>query len=298
MTDHKEERTAITSVVELARVGEAAFHLVMLRGPTRGKAFKLHRGKTSIGRGKSCDIVLDGIDISRRHTEIQFNDLVIAKDLKSTNGTYVNGKKIDTAPIANGDLIQLGSQIVFKLTSQDDLEAEVQDDLYQSSILDPLTLIYNRRHFMSRLEAEFHFSIRHQTDLSLIMFDIDFFKRINDRFGHAAGDMVLRGLADRLSSAIRREDIFCRWGGEEFAILLRNLKLVEARQQAERLREMVESTTFTWENQRLPVTISLGAASMSISKPKTPHELVAIADARLYAAKTSGRNRVIDEEDA
>ena len=165
--------------------------------------------------------------------------------------------------------------------------------LYETSVHDPLTHLYNRRYLTHRLDEELAFATRHDTGLGVVILDLDFFKAVNDKYGHGGGDEVLVGLGAVLHNAVRREDVVARYGGEEFAIVLRGLDLASVAVAAERVRAAVEAHTFLVGGQRVPVTVSAGCASLACCGPtKAVGHLLSVADARLYRAKRSGRNRV------
>ncbi len=165
--------------------------------------------------------------------------------------------------------------------------------LYEASVRDPLTHLYNRRYLAERLAQELAYATRHRTPLSVILLDVDHFKRINDELGHAGGDEVLVTLAERLEGSVRREDVVARHGGEEFAILLRGLDIDGARIVAERMRVAVDSREFAVGGRARTVAISAGCASLGCCAAATVDALLAAADARLYEAKRTGRNRVV-----
>ena len=148
-------------------------------------------------------------------------DHVVLEDLGSTNGTYCNGLKVDTKELADGDKILVGSTTILKFTYHDNLDEIFQKQMYESALRDGLTKAFNKRYFTDRLESEFTFSTRHMTPLTLVLFDIDHFKNVNDTFGHPAGDYVLTELSNMMAASLRAEDIFARYGGEEFAIVCR-----------------------------------------------------------------------------
>jgi diguanylate cyclase (GGDEF)-like protein len=159
------------------------------------------------------------------------------------------------------------------------------------AMTDMLTGIYNRRYFMVEAEKEFGKAQRYNLPLSIILYDVDRFKALNDTFGHSAGDEVLRALTSACARCLRSSDVFARYGGEEFAILLPLTDGEAARGLAERVRKEVEQMSAYHESVRLPVTISLGVAEFQPSKVSFD-EMLKEADKRLYAAKTNGRNRV------
>jgi eukaryotic-like serine/threonine-protein kinase len=160
----------------------------------------------------------------------------------------------------------------------------------QLAITDGLTGIYNRRHFMELAARELAAAQRHRRPVAAIMLDIDHFKNVNDSYGHAAGDEVIRVVADRLTGGLRREDLLGRYGGEEFALLVRNDE-IGAVALAERLRLSVQDAVVLTPDGPLHVTISVGV-SMCLASDTSPEQVLARADAALYAAKQDGRNRV------
>jgi diguanylate cyclase (GGDEF)-like protein len=159
----------------------------------------------------------------------------------------------------------------------------------QLAYLDGLTGIFNRRFFELRIAEEIERSRRFGTGMAVIMIDIDQFKRLNDEFGHLLGDEVLRQVSSIFHQQLRKIDVVCRYGGEEFAILLSQTSPEHAHAVAEKLRRLVE--TWQFPGVPRPVTISAGAATCP-EHGSTRDELVAAADAGLYAAKQAGRNRV------
>ena len=149
----------------------------------------------------------------------------------------------------------------------------------------------NKRYFLDTIEREVARAHRYRRALSLVMFDIDHFKKVNDGFGHLAGDYVLKHLAQTVRAKIRREDCFARYGGEEFAIVLPEIDGLNAKPFAEKIRQLVEATEFKFENTSMPITISMGVATLDVESTD-PQALIKRADERLYEAKSSGRNCV------
>ncbi|MFH7244727.1 MAG: PAS domain S-box protein [Spirulina sp.] len=165
--------------------------------------------------------------------------------------------------------------------------------LHLQSIRDPLTGLFNRRYLEEALAQEMARALRHRRPLSVIMLDIDHFKRFNDTYGHEAGDYVLKTVSTALQESVRGSDIVCRYGGEELTILLPDLALSLAKDKAERLRAIVENLCLAFHGQNLgPITASLGVASFP-EHGTNGTTLVQTADAALYRAKAAGRNRVI-----
>jgi len=253
-----------------------------------------------VGRSGEADIMINDDAISRRHArfETMADDTVWIEDLGSKNGTYLEGERVTRVELHDGDRVLLGSSTILKLTYQDQIEEQFQKQLYESATRDDLTGLLNRKFLLERLSVEFAYCVRHKVTLSLCMFDIDHFKQINDRWGHVAGDAVLSQLGKLVRRITRPEDGVCRYGGEEFAVLLREIDSGNARLFAERIRARVEQADFSFKDengrkQTIRITISVGVATVSeTERYATVEELIAAADKLLYAAKQAGRNRV------
>ncbi len=174
--------------------------------------------------------------------------------------------------------------------------ARLYEATRQLAITDGLTKIYNHRFFQELFEKEFTRSDRYNTVFSLIILDIDHFKKVNDTYGHLCGDEILKGLAGLVKSCLRSMDVVARYGGEEFAVLLPETGGTEAFQTAERIRRAVESTTFMGTEQGLNVTVSLGVATYPSADVRDRADVIAKADGALYEAKEAGRNRAVFRE--
>ncbi|HLL54577.1 MAG TPA: GGDEF domain-containing protein [Myxococcaceae bacterium] len=281
--------TVISKVDPRPRSNEAA--LVVIHGLELGKKFDLKLNETVVGRSSKADIQVDEESVSRNHaTLINDGQKVAVKDLGSTNGTYVNDEQTSgEMTLRNGDLLRIG-RTIFKFLAGGNIESAYHDEIYRLTTVDGLTQVFNRRYFQDAIEREISRCNRYGRGLALVMMDIDFFKRINDTYGHLAGDYCLKHLANTLRPRIRREDILARYGGEEFALILPELDIKGAANMAEKVRKLVESERFEFDKQHIPVTISLGCAQLEQSM--TGPELIRAADAKLYSAKESGRNRV------
>ncbi len=160
------------------------------------------------------------------------------------------------------------------------------------SIRDELTGLYNRRFFLEALEKEIARSNRFKTEFILCLIDLDHFKMINDTYGHPAGDMVLAEVGRMLQELIRMNDLPCRYGGEEFVVILPETRLEEARNVCERFREQVSGHKFEYNSSSIRVTISAGIAMYNGYFSKSTDDIVSKADQALYKSKKSGRNRV------
>jgi diguanylate cyclase (GGDEF)-like protein len=208
----------------------------------------------------------------------------------------VQGKRVTRSIVHDDDWVQLGARVSFRFALTDARQEGLLRKLFESSTRDALTGAYNRRHFEDRLRAEIAFAVRHATDCGLLLLDLDHFKRINDSYGHPAGDEVLRQMSQIAGRTLRAEDVFARFGGEEFAVILRGASTRGAARLAERLREALSSQKVSFEGREIPVTLSAGCAALSCCEKPSPEDLVAVADRRLYRAKQSGRNRVVADD--
>ena len=274
---------------------------MVISGSSMGKLYKLDSTELLIGRSNQCALLLEDDGVSRNHCRVtrDRDGKISIHDLQSTNGTFVNAKKIDSSVLNDGDRIQVGSSTMLKFSFQDHLEEEFQQKLYQSANFDGLTGVYNKRAFFERLEQECSYSKRQKQPFSLCMLDIDHFKRINDSFGHPIGDHALSVLASVIGLAVRTEDSLCRYGGEEFAIILRGIDRIGGLQFAERIRKIVEDADFSFKREGslhpLKMTVSLGVASVQAGETQESKQLIERADRCLYRAKEGGRNRAVGE---
>jgi two-component system, cell cycle response regulator len=285
--------TKISSIKELATPVEAECCIVQIHGPELGKKYALQETEFTIGREEGNHIVVDLDNVSRRHAMIiRKQGRMLVKDLGSTNGTYLNDQEVtqETA-LRSGDLIKVGGSI-FKFLTGDNVELQYHETIYTLTIVDGLTGVNNKRYFLEYLEREMGRCHRYGRPLTLMMFDIDFFKKINDVHGHLAGDYVLRELSQTIKRMVRKEQCFARYGGEEFALVVPEDGLEKSRIFAEKIRHTIEKKQFVFENQEIPVTLSLGMADMTPDMVE-PLQFIKVADANLYKAKKTGRNRVV-----
>ncbi len=296
--------------------------LTVMGGVQAGRVFVLEESEQLIGRAREARVNVDDAGVSRRHAKIErrADGGYQLRDLASTNGVYLNGRRLTregSEPLAEGDRLQIGPSLLLRFSLPDQVEETLARQLYEASTRDALTSLYNRKYFTARLEAEAAYAERHRTPLGVLLFDIDHFKRINDEHGHAVGDLVIRRVAGRVERSIRREDVLARWGGEEFALLVRGLDAPALAMFAERLRRGIEELAIpVTESIATPslragaslsatastippagsvkVTASVGVASWSeVENAELPTTLLGLADARLYGGKRGGRNRVV-----
>ena len=290
--DNAREKTVITRVATVKPEDEPKDPcLVMIYGSDLGKRFDIAEGIYFIGRGESSDIQVDEEEVSRKHCELRcHNKVVTLEDLGSTNGTFVNEQLISGQTLRDADQVKVG-RTIFKFLDTGNIETAYHQEIYNLSTTDGLTQVHNKRYLLENLDREISRVHRYKRDLSLIILDIDHFKRVNDIFGHLAGDHVLRHMSQVIRNNIRREDMMARFGGEEFVVILPEVNAAGAQTCAEKIRKLVEETEFTYEGARLPVTVSIGVARVT-DEVADSMALIRQADAKLYEAKRTGRNRV------
>ena len=279
--------------IELDKVKQGEASLIVIRGEPQGKRYLLTDELMALGRDPAVPLAINDSNVSRRHAEIIKRDgKVFLKDLGSTNGSFINDKKVvGEAELHKEDMIKMGNTIL-KYLPQGELETYYIGTLEMAAHTDALTKAFNKGYIMEALEAEFKRAKALHTDFSLIIFDLDHFKKINDGFGHDAGDMVLREVANLVRTKILPERaVFGRFGGEEFMILLPGHAEQSAADIAEKLRSTLEKTAFTYEGKRLPVASSLGVAEISVDI-ENAQSLFKRADKAVYQAKNGGRNQV------
>lgn len=267
-------------------------YLIVLSGGPVGMMYKVRsKGKIVIGRGLDADIRLEDEGVSRRHAQViaSPDGDPIVEDLGSSNGTFVNGQPIEKQALKDGDKIQIGSVSILKFSYQDRLELTFQQELFDRGIKDGLTEIYNKRYFLDRVDGEFAHARRHGSKLSLLMFDVDHFKKINDTHGHPAGDLVLKELTKLVCKMLRTSDVFARYGGEEFVVLMRDVDETGALILAQRIRTHVKRYSFVTQHTPISLTVSIGIACL-LDEMESADDLVQRADEYLYKAKKAGRN--------
>jgi diguanylate cyclase (GGDEF)-like protein len=291
-----DSNTRVTSV-QTPRVTVAGVEcLVVIHTPIHsqlGRRYVLDQPTLTIGRGRDNDIVLPSDCVSRQHVRIERRaKSVYSVDLASTNGTYINDA---TAPAAEhcltpGDQVKVGDTIL-KFLSGSDIEAQYHEIIFSMTITDGLTNLFNRKQLDAALDDELARSQRHGRPLSVLMLDIDHFKRVNDTYGHLAGDSVLRGLAALLQKRVRPTDKLGRYGGEEFCAILPETSHASATKIANELRELIAGYVFVADQQQIKATVSIGVGTLQTGV-ETATALYKSADAKLYEAKRTGRNKV------
>ncbi|HTJ47390.1 MAG TPA: GGDEF domain-containing protein [Kofleriaceae bacterium] len=292
MSEWKTRITKVQVVKPRVEAGEACLVLIYPPGPDMGKRFPLTRNEVVLGRGADCDVQVDRDSVSRRHARVfRDGEAWMAEDLGSTNGSYVNDVPVQRSVLRDGDFLKIGAAI-FKFLSGTGVEASYHEEIYRMTIVDGLTLAHNKRYFLEFLERETARCARYKRPLSLLMFDIDHFKAINDTHGHLTGDYVLKEMARRLLARIRREELMARYGGEEFAAVLPETDHAGAMNFGEQLRSLVADEPFEYEGDTFKVTISIGVATTEGQDIDTA-AFIKMADDNLYRAKREGRDRVV-----
>jgi diguanylate cyclase (GGDEF)-like protein len=260
-------------------------------GPRHDALLPMVGRELTVGRGPNVDEGLDDPFVSRRHARFFWNGSTLyVEDLGSTNGTWV-GKRRVVSPhrVRDGSYVRLGRDVLLRCGLYDRVSEQSLLGLYASSRQDPLTHCYNRRYFDEQLEAEVSFARRSDGMLSLMLIDIDEFKRINDSRGHESGDAALRVVTQCMRRLLRPEDVLCRYGGDEFALIARGIAERNAVILAERVRRAVAGLD-RGGGQKL--SISIGVASRRPKSCASRAVLFSMADRSLYRAKAEGRNRV------
>jgi two-component system, cell cycle response regulator len=263
-------------------------------GPDIGRRIPLLNPQYIVGRDSEAGFVVSRSSVSRQHARIYVDDdgAWWVEDLGSTNGTFVNESRIKNQQLADSDQVRFGDAI-YKFLSGSNIESAYHEAIHNMAIQDGMTGIHNKRYFTEFLEREIAVASRHGHPLTLVMFDVDHFKKINDSAGHLAGDAVLKDLAGRIKPRIRREDLFARYGGEEFACVLPSTALPGGIVFGEHLRTIIEERPCVFENQHISFTISVGVTTMHRETGVDSGALIKRADENLYAAKRGGRNRVV-----
>jgi diguanylate cyclase (GGDEF)-like protein len=292
-------RTSISPPAPTPSTLSKSVFVLVLSGNSFGELYKLPTGNKTVrvGRGDEADIRLDDDGVSRLHCSLAASgDSALVKDLGSSNGTFVNGDRVHERQLRDGDRVQIGGGTIFQVRYADDVEATYERRLAEIALRDPLTGVYNRRHFHERLEAEFAAARRYDHPLSLLLLDVDALAEVNGTFGRPAGDEVLTQVAQLLQEAVRSPDVVARVGGDEFAVLLRETDLPGAQSLAERLRTGVERLRFASEGVAIAVTATVGlAVDVPIADRESgpaPRELLAAAERALDRLKQRGTNRI------
>ena len=275
--------------------GEACLVNLHPPGPEIGRRIELVNRQYIVGRDSDAELVVSRSSVSRQHARLYAaadGNWWVA-DMNSTNGTFVNEvRALGPTQLNDSDQVRFGDAI-YKFLVGSNIESAYHEAIHNMAIQDGMTGVHNKRYFTEFLEREISACHRHAHPLTLVMFDVDHFKAVNDTYGHLAGDAVLKELAVRIRPRIRREDLFARYGGEEFACILPSTALAGGVAFAEQLRALIEERPCHFETQAIRFTISLGVTTLHRETGVDPEALIKRADENMYAAKRGGRNRVV-----
>lgn len=302
-TDAAEKTSIVSSETfkgRLRAADEAPPAVIVLVGPPGyiGKQWLLTKTDLTIGRSVESDVYISDNSLSRAHAKfIVVGSDVSILDLGSTNKTQVNGvflPPMTAKKLTNNDQIKAGN-IIFKFLEKGSLEAISNQQVFEKAQKDALTGAFSKGALLEKGPETIKRSEVLTEPMSVITFDIDHFKKINDTYGHPGGDYVLRELGTLVQSKlVRSNDYFARYGGEEFVLILQATPIKTASDVAERIRQTVESHPFVFNGQPVKVAISIGVAEKK--ENDTWENLYNRADKALYSSKQAGRNRVTVSE--
>jgi diguanylate cyclase (GGDEF)-like protein len=294
LPDH--DATEISSSRSIEPTARLVATLVVVRGPDIGRHYPLRRNRVVLGRGEQADILLPDKQVSRAHAVVEglrmgeemFYRLV---DIGSSNHVFVNGRRVDSHPLSEGDKIQLGN-MVLKFELHDAIDARFHTEVRQRIRYDDLTGLLTFESFRTALRWELERYASSPKGCAVVMMDLDDFKKLNDAHGHPAGSAVLAEVGVLIRAKLRHFDVAARYGGEEFVAYLPETEAAEALTAAERLRHVLAEHLFLHAERPIRLTISMGIAHFP-GDGRELAALVAVADERLYRAKREGKNRVV-----
>lgn len=287
------------NIDDARRIGQDYPILMVLEGGDLKTRFKIDEPEMIVGRDIACRLHIADPKISRKHARLSYANfgkpgdepVILLEDLGSTNGTFVNGARLSArVQLRDRDKITIGS-VMFGFFLRDETTMRADESLIRLASVDALTGLSNRGVFNLEIQREFDRARRYRRELSLVLFDIDHFKKFNDTYGHKIGDDVLRHIGRITLQNCRSNDIATRFGGEEFAIILPETPMERALIQAERLRKSILAFPMPTGETAISVTVSVGLAMLE-AEMTDPTELIESADRALYRAKESGRNQV------
>jgi diguanylate cyclase (GGDEF)-like protein len=273
-------------------------YLIMVAGGIPGTMLRLGEHRISLGRAIENSFQLGDSTVSRHHALVWMDPRgsIYLNDQGSTNGTFLNGHRMaahGVRQLQDGDRVQLGTRVVLKLVRLDPSDERFQREMFERTVRDTLTGLYNRAYFLNQIGTLGAQYAVQGIGLAILMLDVDHFKRVNDRFGHTAGDRVLREVATVIRESTRAEDLVARYGGEEFVVALPVSAPDLAIDRAERIRSSLVGRCISVEGAMIRVTASIGISFGPPGRSCDELTLIAAADQALYQAKDDGRDRVV-----
>jgi two-component system cell cycle response regulator len=273
-------------------------YLIVVSGGIPGTMVRVNDWGTTLGRSADSSFQFSDITVSRQHALLSVDEIgtVYLRDDGSTNGTFVNGKRVTAyrqVSLNDGDRIQLGTSVVLKLARLDPNDELFQREMFERTVRDNLTGLYNRAYLINQVGLLAERNAAQGMGLAVLMLDIDHFKDVNDRYGHLAGDGVLREVASVIRESTRSEDLVARFGGEEFVVALPISVAHLAFDRADRIRTNLAKRRIRTEGKEIQVTASIGLAFGPPGRTRNEMALIMTADEALYQAKAQGRNCVV-----
>ncbi|MFT7670748.1 MAG: two-component system cell cycle response regulator [Planctomycetota bacterium] len=270
--------------------------VTVITGCEAGRVYPLAVGTHIIGRSSEASIQLSDEAVSRFHTQLSVDadGHATVMDCGSKNGTLLGSRSVTQEPVAlrDGSKLHIGGAALVRFSFRDQIEESYERALYDSINMDHLTGAFNKRYFDVRNQQEIAQSSRTDRPFSLVLFDLDDFKSVNDSLGHVAGDHVLREVARIFTNELRSSELLARCGGEEFVVVMTQSDVAAAMVLAERLRRLLNTTKIAWKGGLISITASFGVASTSSGRIQVADDLFQEADECLYRAKRAGKNRV------
>ncbi len=266
--------------------------LLVVSGPAAGAYFRIPREGAVLGRGDEATVKIADPGLSRAHARLVPNGRgFVIEDLHSRYGIYIEGEKTQHQPLRDGERVQLSAETVLRIRYQDELLGPVLGPILDRH--DPLTGLYDRRYFLERLEPEYTYARRHRQPLSVLMADVDWLGRIDERHGKEAVDDLLRQIARILAQTVRAEDFLARYGHDEFALYSRSLAAPAATVFAERLLNVFRAKELVLAAEPVRASLSIGVATYDPNDSVSMMTLLTRAEAALFDAKRQGRDRVV-----
>jgi diguanylate cyclase (GGDEF)-like protein len=265
--------------------------LTFLSGGTAGLVYTLLPGtETMIGRGAEADIPVGEPRVSRKHALFRATEdgAVFVEDQGSSNGTFVNKERVEIRELKDGDRVQVGFGCIIKFSYQDELEYQLQHEIAQGT-KDPLSGLYTRKYLQQRLGSEFLYAQRHKGDLGILLFVVDKLHEIILWHGQAAGDFLVKEVAQMVNHTLRAGDVLARYDLERFAVLARDLDDQSADILARRIRKIIEGNHFDFDGARIHSTVSIGGATLT-GRLEEPEQLMRMAETSLQEVREGGRH--------